>query len=94
MGEPLAVVAVAGVDDADVGATPALDDGLAGDLVDDDGVGGREQLAGAHGEQAGVAGAGADEGDAGRDPGGGRGGRALGAHGARSVAMWSAVGSG
>ena len=71
VGEPLAVVAVAGVDDVDVGAAPALHDGVTGDLVDDDRVGGREQLTGAHGEQARVAGAGADEDDAGRDPGGG-----------------------
>ena len=36
---------------------------LAADLVDDDGVGGGEEVDGAHGQQAGVAGAGADEGD-------------------------------
>ena len=33
-----------GVDDVDVVAAPPLDDGLASHLVDDDGVGGREQL--------------------------------------------------
>ena len=37
---------------------------LAADLVDDHGVGGSQELAGADGQQAGVAGAGADEDDA------------------------------
>ena len=94
LGEALAVVAVAGVDDVDLRAAPALDDGLAGHLVDDDGVGRGEQLAGTHREQARVAGAGPDEDDPCGDAGGGRGGRARGAHSARSVAMWSAVDGG
>ena len=92
LGQRLAVVAVAGVDDVDALGAPAGDDGLAGDLVDDDRVGGGEQLAGTHGEQAGVARAGADEGDARGDAGGGLAGRARGAHRARSVAMGSVGG--
>ena len=74
LGEPLALVAVAGVDDVDVGAGVAQGEVLAGDLVDDDGVGGREQLGRADREQAGVTGPAADEGDARGDAGGGSGG--------------------
>ncbi len=66
VGQRLAVVAVTGVDDLDVGAAVPGDDALAGDLVDDDDVGGGEELDRAHGHQAGVARAGADEGDAAR----------------------------
>ena len=44
VGQRLAVVAVAGVDDLDVRAAVAGDDVLAGHLVDDDDVGGGEEL--------------------------------------------------
>ena len=71
-----------------------LDDGLAGHLVDDDGVGWASGSRGAHGEEARVTGATPTEddpcGDAGLDGVVGR----VGLHRARSVAMWSAVDGG
>ena len=51
------------VDDLDVGPAEPRDERRVLALGDDD-VGPREQLDGAHGQQLGVAGAGADEGDA------------------------------
>ena len=88
VGQRLAVLAVSGVDDLDVRAGVAVDDLLAGDLVDDDDVGLSEVLQGPHRHQPGVPGTGADEGDAGRGAGGGGGSdRAGGAHRSRSVAF-------
>jgi hypothetical protein len=61
--ERLAVVAERAVDDLDVGAAEAADEGLVLRLGHDD-VGAREQLDGAHGQQLRVTGPGAHEGDA------------------------------
>ena len=64
-GQLLAVLTVTGVDDLDVLRRETLEHRGAVDLVDDDRVRCREQVAGLDGDQSGVAGASADE----RDPG-------------------------
>ena len=64
-----------------------LDDLLAGDLVDDDGIGLGEVLEGTHRHEPGVTRPGADEGDAGGSAGGGGSDRTGGAHWSRSVAF-------
>ena len=63
-GQLLAVLAVAGVDERDVGAGEPGDQLVAVQLVDEDGVGGREPVAGSQRDESGIAGAGPDEGDA------------------------------
>src|SRR6478736_8004133 len=63
VGELLALLAVAGVDDLDVRAGVLEHDVVTGDAVEDHDVSGGEQVATAQGHQAGVARAGADEGD-------------------------------
>ena len=95
VGQRLAVLAVAGVDDLDSVADEPGEELLAADLVDDDGVGGSQELAGADGQQAGVAGAGADEDDPrgvldSPDPGAGRAGGGGGAVRGDSVEWLSA----
>jgi hypothetical protein len=55
-GQLLAVLAVAGVDERDVGAGEPGDQLVAVQLVDEDGVGGREPVAGSQRDESGIAG--------------------------------------
>ena len=68
MRQRLALLAMTGIDDLDVGTGVPSHELLAADLVDDDHVGPGEIFRGAKGQQAGVTRTGADKGDAARLP--------------------------